>query len=195
MLINSCTALQAAIVVAVSRDCSERAALDSLAKAQWRAAMRSLRGTAPSLGFWVRAFRVSAYPRRFDIPISPGGMMGECVADARHTQCEPWHDMPTARTFGQFLSQPPQLGGLRPTFNPLGFSHRRPLNSTRPLGISFAVVAYHMQWCDERPPACGVGFRGGLDPPSVSADRLAVSGLGEARIPPVCRPTGLRPRV
>ena len=89
------------------------------------------------------------------------------------------------------FSQPPQLGGLRPTFNPLGFSHRRPLNSTRPLGISFAVVAYHMQWCDERPPACGVGFRGGLDPPSVSADRLAVSGLGEARIPPVCRPTGL----
>ena len=37
-----------------------------------------------------------------------------------------------------FFFPPPALAGIRPSLIPLGFSHRRPLNSSGPLGFSFA---------------------------------------------------------
>ena len=72
-----------------------------------------------------------------------------------------------------YISPPPAPAGIRPYLIPLGFSHRRPLNSSGPLGCSFAGIAccerklekhrVATRWCQagiERAQRLGLGFRG-----------------------------------
>ena len=82
------------------------------------------------------------------------------------------------RPFPSLYTPPPALAGLRPYLIPLGFSHRRPLNSSGPLGASFAGIARcgrrsdnrrsvarlrrlrNARFLGQRAQSVGVGFRG-----------------------------------
>ena len=98
-------------------------------------------GDTGQAAWWNLGFRASAYPRRFDIPTSikwNGG--GKCRGrkNDKGFVKQVLHDRFCFRPF--IFPNPQRLLATAHLSYLLGFSHRRPLNSTRPLGFSFADI-------------------------------------------------------